>query len=162
MITNHRAREKLLEKKEKQNKISVSDISKTLICLICWISEELHDFTPASKSGSFYFIFLLTSSEISRGVQADLCRLSQTAGASGKKNLRPTTARKRKGWWWKNRRWRGKQWEAILVVWKFLWLYVQSAFLSANRNISVCFANQISQPLAFWPSLYLALRSGVR
>lgn len=162
MITNHRAREKLLEKKEKQNKISVSDISKTLICLICWISEELHDFTPASKSGSFYFIFLLTSSEISRGVQADLCRLSQTAGASGKKNLRPTTARKRKGWWWKNRRWRGKQWEAILVVWKFLWLYVQSAFLSANRNISVCFANQISQPLAFWPSLYLALWSGVR
>lgn len=86
-----------------------------------------------------------------------MCRLSQTAGASGKKNFRPTAARKRKGWWWRKRRWRGKQWEAILVVWKFLWLCVQSAFLSANRNISICFASQISQPLAFWPSLYLAL-----
>lgn len=86
-----------------------------------------------------------------------MCRLSQTAGASGKKNFRPTAARKRKGWWWRKKRWRGKQWEAILVVWKFLWLCVQSAFLSANRNISICFASQISQPLAFWPSLYLAL-----
>lgn len=36
------------------------------------------------------------SSEISRGVQADVCRLSQTAGASGKKNLRPTVARKKR------------------------------------------------------------------
>lgn len=142
----------------KKSKTFVPDILKILICLTPLISAELYNFIPVSKLVSFFFLIsLLTRSESSRGVQADVCRLSQTAGASGKKNFRPTAARKTKGWWWRNRRWRGKQWEAILVVWKFLWLYVQSAFLSANRNISICFASQISQPLAFWPSVYLAL-----
>lgn len=77
MITNQRAREKLHEKEKKQNKISVSDISKTLICLICWISEELHDFTAASKSGSFYFIFwrALKSAEVFRQTCVGCLRL---------------------------------------------------------------------------------------
>lgn len=55
---------------KKQNKICVRDISKALICLTCRVSEELQDFTPASKAGSFFFSSLfwwaLKSAEVFR------------------------------------------------------------------------------------------------